>query len=242
MIEVFPSPAPSLTFADFTAFSSLAMTADIVFLHTADVHVPTFSQLLAEADPSLHATHVVRADLLALAQAIGADDLEVVRQVRQAMADAAASGPALVVCTCSTIGGVAERTPTEGRFGAMRIDRAMADHAVMQGPRILVVATSQSTLAPTTQLIAESAAALGRQAEVLPLWVQGAWAHFERGDRAAYVAAVAEAVRGAADQADVVVLAQASMAPAQQSLQDLGVPVLASPALGVAAIVERLRS
>lgn len=218
------------------------MTAAIAFLHTSDSHIPTFSQLLAEADPSLEATHVVRADLLAQAQRVGADDAVLVQQVQQAMADAAAAGPALVVCTCSTIGGVAERTPTGGRFSAMRIDRAMADRAVMQGPRILVVVALQSTLTPTTQLIAESAAALGRQAEVLPLWVQGAWAHFERGDRAAYVAAVAEAVRGAADQADVVVLAQASMAPAQQSLQDLSVPVLASPALGVAAIVERLRS
>jgi hypothetical protein len=40
-------------------------------------------------------------------------------------------------------------------------------------------------------------------------------------------------VRGAAGTCDVVVLAQASMAPAAAMLADLGVEVLSSPELGV---------
>jgi hypothetical protein len=47
-------------------------------------------------------------------------------------------------------------------------------------------------------------------------------------------------VRGAAGNCDVVVLAQASMAPAAQALADLGVEVLSSPQLGVQAALARL--
>lgn len=225
------------------------MAATIVFLHTAAVHIATFDQLLRQAAPLLSATHLVREDLLAQARLLGAGDAGLVSRVQQAMADAAAGAEAdtdagdsavTVVCTCSTIGGAAERTPTQGRFTAMRIDRAMADRAVGLGPRVLLVAALQSTIVPTTQLIDESAAALGKTVDIRPLWVRDAWSHFERGDRQAYVATVAEAVRAAAGAADVVVLAQASMEPAMQHLQDLGVEVLASPALGVRAIVERL--
>ncbi|HEY6513075.1 MAG TPA: Asp/Glu/hydantoin racemase, partial [Burkholderiaceae bacterium] len=69
------------------------------------------------------------------------------------------------------------------------------------------------------------------------LCVDGAWQHFERGDRGAYVAAVVAAVRAAPRGFDVVVLAQASMADAADARQDLGVEVLTSPRLGVQALL-----
>ena len=69
------------------------------------------------------------------------------------------------------------------------------------------------------------------------LLVDAAWPRFERGDRDGYLADVAAAVRPRAADTDVVVLAQASMAGAQPLLADLGVPVLSSPALGVARAV-----
>lgn len=50
-----------------------------------------------------------------------------------------------------------------------------------------------------------------------------------------YHAAVAAAVPGLAAEVDVVVLAQASMASAAERAGAIGIPVLASPGLGVAA-------
>lgn len=212
----------------------------IAFLHTSPVHVETFERLTKAADPTVEIEHVVAEDLLADAQRVGASDPALIARVHEAMTKAASSGASLVVCTCSTIGGSAERTPTRGGFAVARIDRAMADRAVKQGPRILIVAAVESTVRPTRELVQESAAALRKNVKIEELLVPGAWPHFLRGDRAAYAAAVAEAVRPAAARTDVVVLAQASMAPAAALLADLGVEVLASPVLGVQSALARL--
>lgn len=219
----------------------------LAFLHTAQVHVATFEALVRAADPAVEVRHVVAEDLLADARRLGADDAGVVRRVHEAMAGAAAAGAQLVVCTCSTVGGSAERTPTGGAFAVARIDRAMADRAVALGPRVLVAVALESTLVPTRQLLEESAAALGRPLALQPLLVPDAWQRFEAGEQAGYLQAVAEAVRAAATEGarsgqrlDAVVLAQASMAQAVPLLQDLGIEVLASPVLGVRAALALL--
>lgn len=217
------------------------MQPHIAFLHTSPVHVETFSRLLNELAPSLKAEHVVDEALLADAQRVGARDAALVARVHSAMAAAAVNGARMVVCTCSTIGGAAERTPAEGRFQPARIDRAMADRAAALGPRILLVVALESTRAPTIDLVRESAAAAGAEADIRTLFVETAWPHFQRGDRQAYIQSVADAVRAGLGDADVVVLAQASMAPAAALLADLGVQVLSSPDLGVRAIAAYFR-
>ncbi len=217
------------------------MPDQVTFLHTSAAHIETFERLVKAAEPNVRTNHVVAEDLLADAQVVGADDANLVARIQRAMVDAAAGGAPLVVCTCSTIGGAAERTPTQGRFEALRIDRAMAERAVRSGPEILVVAALESTLQPTIELIRESAVALGQDVSIRHLMVRDAWQHFMRGDREAYVLAVAVAIRREPLGADVVVLAQASMASAAEHLRDLGVEVLSSPALGVQDVLRRLQ-
>lgn len=217
------------------------MRQHVAFLHTSPVHVETFERLVKAADPAVQVEHIVAEDLLADAQKVGADDPALVERIRKAMAGAASNGASIVVCTCSTIGGVAERAPSGTDAAVARIDRAMADRAVALGPSILIVAALESTLQPTAQLVQESAAALGKKVQLEHLLVGDAWPHFLRGDRAAYVAKVVSAVRAVPRGANVIVLAQASMAPAADALKDLGVEVLASPALGVQSLLAHLR-
>jgi len=213
------------------------MSRHVAFLHTSPVHVATFDRLVKAADPALRVDHIVDESLLSTAQRVGVDDPALIRRVHQVMSRAAASGAAVVMCTCSTIGCIAEHTPPQPGRSFARIDRAMADRAVRLGPRILIVAALRSTLEPTAQLISESAAALPAEVALQTLWVEGAWPHFERGDRGAYIDAVVAAVRTAPRRFDVVVLAQASMADAAAALQDLGIEVLSSPRLGVQALL-----
>ena len=212
------------------------MPAPIAFLHTSPVHVPTFTSLLARLAPGERATHAVDEALLRDAQAQGHAHPAIVARVQAAVVEL------VVVCTCSTLGGAAEATPTCGRFTATRIDRAMADRAVELGPDVLVVAALQSTLAPTAALVSDSARRLGRPIHLREHLADGAWAHFEAGRQAAYLQAVAASVRAAAGGAGVVVLAQASMAGAAEHLLDLGKPVLSSPELGMRAALARARS
>ncbi len=217
------------------------MQKHVTFLHTSPVHVDTFERLVKAVDSSVKVEHVVSEELLTDAQRVGADDPSVVTRVHETMRKAAASGASIVVCTCSTIGGAAERTPTDGHFTPVRIDRAMADRAIKLGPRVLVVVALESTLAQTTKLLEESAMALGAVVEIQHLVAEGAWSHFLRGDRTAYVEAVARAITASAPHAaSVIVLAQASMSPAAELLSNLSIKVLASPSLGVESVIAQL--
>ncbi|MGP4088838.1 arylsulfatase, partial [Streptomyces sp. KR55] len=82
-------------------------------------------------------------------------------------------------------------------------------------------------------LIEEEARRAGRSVEVRPRLVEGAWQRFEAGDTESYARLVAAAADEVTD-ADAIVLAQPSMAPAQQ-LTTTSVPVLSSPRPGLAA-------
>lgn len=207
----------------------------IAFLHTSAVHVDTFQALVTGLASDVTVDHVVREDLLRDARILGADHADVSPLVTAAMSDAAAAGAAVVVCTCSTIGGVAERADIANGVRVMRIDRPMADAAVAAGTRVLVVAALQSTLEPTVELIRDSAYRAGKAVVIERHWVATAWPLFEAGDTGAYVRALADDVRALLPGPDVVVLAQASMAGAAALLTDVRVPVLSSPAMGVRA-------
>ncbi|WP_405834461.1 aspartate/glutamate racemase family protein [Streptomyces sp. NBC_01176] len=201
----------------------------LALLHTSPVHVPVFDALRDEDHPDLELRHTVDEVLLARARIEG--PAAVAGEVRAALGRAVADGAGAVLCTCSTIGGIAERA--DAGVPVLRVDRPMAAAAVAVGPRVAVVAALESTLAPTVALVEDEARAAGRRVTVSTLLADGAWARFEAGDRdgfAAAVAAAADAVTGA----DVIVLAQASMAPAQR-LTTAAVPVLSSPRPGLAA-------
>ncbi|HET6829372.1 MAG TPA: aspartate/glutamate racemase family protein [Ramlibacter sp.] len=216
------------------------MPADIAFVHTSPVHVATFDALMEKQAPQMAVHHVVDETLLRDARSKGLDGAGLADRVHQAMHRGAESGARMVVCTCSTIGAIAEAMPLRGAFMVARIDRAMADEAVRLGPEVLVLAALESTLEPTQALIRDSAFRLKRDVRVITQAIPGAWQLFERADMDGYAACIAAAARQALPGPSVIVLAQASMAGAEQLLRDAGVPVLSSPRLGVAAAIAAL--
>lgn len=214
--------------------------ATVGFLHTAAVHVPTFSALLQTARPGARDTHVVDESLLADARTRGGVDAELERGIEARLRELVAQGAHVIVCTCSTIGGHAERLTTTVGTPVLRIDRPMAEEAVATGGRVAVVAALASTAGPTRALLQECAAAAGTAPELVDAPCPQAWALFEAGDQQGYLALLAEHVRELAAGVDVVVLAQASMAGAADLLADLPIPVRSSPRAAVSAAVARL--
>ncbi len=217
---------------------ALFMSHQIAFLHTAKVHVETFGNLVKELEPTLSALHVVDESLLEDARKHGFTP-ELEKRIHQAMQDATSTGARVVVCTCSTIGGIAESSgETSGQgFISMRIDRAMADEAVNTGKHILVVAALESTLASTRELLEDSARKLDKTPDIKMLYINEAWKHFEAGDTNAYLKTIAQSLKAYWKNHDVIVLAQASMAKAAEFCDGVGVPILSSPRLGVKAIL-----
>ncbi|MFH8606911.1 aspartate/glutamate racemase family protein [Streptomyces sp. NPDC018029] len=203
-------------------------------LHTSSVHVPVFEELRDAGHPELGLRHHVVEDLLARARQEGPDAVAI--DVRAALVRAAEGGAAAVLCTCSTIGGVAETVGADIGVPVVRVDRPMAAAAVAAGPRVVVLATVASTVGPTSALIEDEARRAGRDVSVRAEVVDGAWERFEAGDSEGYAEGVARAVRGVRN-ADAIVLAQASMAGAESLVPDVRerVPVLSSPRLGLAS-------
>ena len=213
------------------------MTHDLAFLHTLASNVDVFTPLVTERRPDLRIRHAVADHVLNEARKTGMTP-EIAREVQSLMIDLASTGARVVVCTCSTIGGAAEATDTTGRFVAMRIDRPMADRAVTLGPDVLVLAALASTFGPTRALLEDSARRANVTLRLEERLIESAWPHFERGDRDRYYQVIADALTPDLAGFGVIVLAQASMAPAADRSRLTGVPVLASPRMGVEAALE----
>ena len=209
----------------------------IGFLHTSPVHVERFERLVAESAPDVEVVTVVDEVLLDRARSHGLADLILIGGLADRLAQLAEVD--VVVCTCSTIGGLAEEIGAAAGLAVARVDRAMAEGAVAIGGRIAVVAAVASTVGPTVELLETVATANGADVTIDVVEVAGAWDRFEAGDLAGYESAVAEVVRACATDADVVVLAQASMASVadRDDVATLDTPVLTSPRAAVAAAV-----
>jgi Asp/Glu/hydantoin racemase len=213
---------------------------NVGLLHTVPALAPSFDGLIAEQAAQLRRVHVVDAWLLATARREG-----VTGAVRSAVAGhirhLEAVGVDAVLVTCSSIGEAAEEAGAQVAVPVIRVDAAMAADAVRIATdgrgRIAVLATLESTLGPTGRLVERAGA--GHPVSVTSAVVAGAAEAADAGDRTGADALIAAAVAAAAGEADVIVLAQASMAGAAETAA-VDVPVLTSPTGGVRALLEEL--
>ena len=214
------------------------MTVRVGVLHTVPALVPVFDALLKARRDDLDIIHVADASLLADAVAAGG----VTNRVRdgldehlRALRDAGAES---VLVTCSSIGEAADAAGGDLGVAVTRVDAAMAAAAVARATsqgaesRILVLATLAATLGPTNRLVESAAGEAGVRVEATV--IAGAADARAAGDLALHDRLVGAAVRESG--ADVIVLAQASMAPAAGD----DPRVLTSPESGAAAVVASL--
>jgi hypothetical protein len=209
-------------------------------LHTAAAHRSRFDGLLRELAPTgVIWTHSVREELLREALD-SVPELHRMTSISAALKELRADGATQILCTCSSIGSMAETSGASLQLPTLRVDRPMAEAAVQQGDHILVVACLPSTLAPTMRLLRECAAAGNREIKIETMLLSDVWHWFQDGDEATFVRAIADAILEARPKADALVLAQASMVQAAGLLTELAMPVLSSPRLGVATALSRL--
>jgi len=201
----------------------------LAFLHTAESHVARFEALTAELAPGLALIHRVRPDLLAMARETPPDP-GLATALAATIEELTAAGATFVVCTCSTLGPLAEVQSAN----VMRIDRPMAEQAVAQGGPILLAACLESTLEPSLALIRSIDGGAGIDVDLLCL--PALWPLFEAGDQVGFTAALVAAIRPRAVNYASVILAQASMADAAAAIPN----ALASPLSGLHAALTKI--
>jgi Asp/Glu/hydantoin racemase len=216
------------------------MTAPLALWHSTESNRAVFQALLDDLAPEIPLVHRVRADLLEAAQPGGLTPA-IRRAVALDILQLADEGAGVVLCTCSTLGPGAESAADLTEAPVLRVDRPMVERALDHGRRIVIAAALQSTLGPTRELALRAARARGIEPDLREVLIADAWPFYATGDRDAYADRIADALRQHAGEADAIILAQASMAPAVDRLGDLGIPVLASPRLGAEAAIAAWR-
>jgi aspartate/glutamate racemase len=214
----------------------------IGFVHTTLGLPPVFDALAEELVPDAERFHLVDESLLGVTRRVGRLTPATSRRVLATVGSAVEAGAELVVVTCSSIGAAVEAAQPFVDVPVLRIDQAMADAAVQAGDTVGVLATLPTTLGPTSELVAARATAAGRDVRVVSRLCDGAFDALARGDRDRHDAFVREGLEDLARESDIVVLAQASMARVAEAVEDIDVPVLSSPRLGMERVASVAQS
>ncbi|MCA1569376.1 MAG: aspartate/glutamate racemase family protein [Chloroflexi bacterium] len=211
----------------------------LALVHTVASLVPRFRELSAELVPEVETFDIVDETLLRDATKEGRVSLDTARRLFAHLAAAEAHGADAILVTCSSMGGAVDAARPFSGVPLLRVDQAMAERAVERGSRIGVLATLSSTLRPAAALIERTATEAGREVEVRDRLCDGAFEALRAGDTEAHDALVRDGLRELLGWADVIVLAQASMARVAGAMEreETQTPILSSPRLGM----ERVR-
>lgn len=197
----------------------------IACLHTLEANARLFDEA---CPPGVVLEHHFREDLLSRAIELGEATEEIIEETAEALRALTADG---VLLTCTTIAPGAERA------GAVRVDAALAEAAAKaagEGGVIEALITIPTTAAATRGIFERYAAATGAQVRVT--MIEGALEKFQSRDLDAYARMIGAAVDRS--DADVVALAQASMAPGAAHAER---QALTSPAAGLSAVIKVAR-
>ncbi len=137
------------------------------------------------------------------------------------LTQAAALGmPDAMLCACSSVGELVEELHGVFCIPFLRIDEPMAEMAAAFSGRVTVCATLPSTLKPTLHLIERKTREQNSKAQLESCLIEGAGALLNKGDIAGYDALLKSSFHALAAKSDLIVLAQASMARAAETLNE----------------------
>jgi Asp/Glu/hydantoin racemase len=217
------------------------MEKSIAIVQTSAVSSATLKNLCTEIMPEVMVYQIIDDSLIQEVNAHGGPTAGVKRRLYSYYQAAASLGVDLILNQCSSVGEVAESLQPFIDIPIIRVDEAMARKAVSLGKKIAVIATVQSTVGPSVRLVEREAKKAGTDVCISPFLVDGAMMLLiEKGDVEAHNKMVIGAVEKAAEDHDVVVLAQGSMVVLEPLLSGIRKPVLLSPGLGVEYVREVL--
>lgn len=154
--------------------------------------------------------------------------------------EAVKQGADAILNICSSVGEVADCMQTAASYigvPIVRIDEEMCREAVRRGSRIAVMATLPTTLTPTRNTVKRVAREMGRHVELVDILVDGAFGLNPESFRKLLLTRASEVK----DKADVILLAQGSMAYVEEDIdRELGITTLSSPRFGAVELRKAL--
>lgn len=214
----------------------------IAIIHTVQSVATTFGEKLKKALDEDVMIHNLWDDFLASnPNEIGEFTIENRNRLFNDVKAAELTGADVIVTTCSTL------TPTINmirpfiKTPLIAIDDAMCRKAVTYGPKLLVLATADSTVGPTMQKLKEEADKTGVMLELKHIVCPQAYSAMKAMLLDLHDELLLERVKEEAGY-DCIVLAQASMAHLETAISNqCGCPVLSSPRLCMNEVQEVLK-
>jgi len=154
----------------------------IALLSTATGVANLMKDYISEHIPQIQVFNIIDEGVLQELIRVGTITPKINRRICQNIIAAEEYGAEAVLLTCSSISPCINIAQKLVGINIYRIDEAMAEKAVILGSNIGVVATINSTLAPTCELIKEKAAAINKDINIKTVLCTDAFQAFLRGD------------------------------------------------------------
>ncbi|MDD9651624.1 aspartate/glutamate racemase family protein [Klebsiella pasteurii] len=205
----------------------------IAMLHTSSATLAMMQQLIADIMPEVEVMHLVEESMIKQVMKAGGVTPNIAARIADYVHIAEKADCDIFITACSSIGTAVEQCQFLTPLQLARIDSAMVEEAIEKGERIAVLATVATTLKPTLDYVQRKLQESGKPRALTPILMEEAFHALLAGEMDTHDRIVADGLKIAFSQADVVMLAQASMARVLQQLPAPPVPVLTSPESGI---------
>jgi len=190
----------------------------IGLVHTTRLVVEPLHRVIAGEVPGADICHLLDEGILRRLAAVGSITPEIVNWLAGMVTSVQSAGAACAVVSCSSLSPCVDEVRKRVNIPVIKVDEPMMEYALNQGKRIGLVMTNPTTEAPSTLLFNAVAARLGKDGMLVPTLCPDAFARLTAGDVAGHDALVLAAIDELLERADLVMLAQISIARVKQQI------------------------
>jgi len=187
-------------------------------VHSTRLVIDSVQKAMAQKCPDIEFFHVMDEGILRQLTASGKITPEIVQWLADMVLSAQRAGADMAVVSCSSLSPCVNAVQERVGIPVIKIDAPMMEHALTHAERIGLVMTNPTTEAPSKILFREVAGRLGRDAVLIPRLCPQAFAKLNRGDVPGHDLEVIKTVEALLKEADVVMLAQISIARIKEQL------------------------
>lgn len=205
----------------------------IAMFHTSSATLAMMQQLIGDIMPEAEVMHLVEESMIKQVMKAGGVTPDIAARIADYVRIAEKADCDIFITACSSIGTAVEQCQFMTSVQLARIDCAMVDEAINTGEHIAVLATVSTTLKPTLDFVQRKVDESGKQRIITPVLMEDAFHALLAGDMETHDRIVSEGLQQAFGRADVIMLAQASMARVLQNMPEPPVLVLTSPESGI---------
>lgn len=214
----------------------------VVMIHTSPVSLNELKAYCSEIIPEAEVVNIIDDSLLEEVKKNKGLTPAIISRMCTYVQTADCLKPDLIFNQCSSVGEAFDIARNCTSRKTLKIDEAMAERAVELGNTIGVIATVASTMLPSCNLVKTKAEAAGKTVIVNEYLVDGALdilmkeKNIEKHNQL-----VLAQIEKAAEENDVVLLAQGSMTSMLPYLEQIKKPVLTSPRLAIERMKNMLK-